>query len=133
MLIITVSLLKVYMNNKRSYTKTLHFPTRFGTLMLHLYICGYVKPCRIICRRLKNGFVVETYFAMLSCLMSLGMFRKLRKATVSCVTSVCLSVCTHGTTGRRNFHVILYLSTYGKSVLKIKDPLKSDNKKGDFI
>jgi hypothetical protein len=35
MLIITVSLFKINMNNRRSYTKTFYFPTRFSTLILH--------------------------------------------------------------------------------------------------
>jgi len=40
--IIAVSLLKINMNNRRSYTKTVYFLTRFGILMcVNMYVCMF--------------------------------------------------------------------------------------------
>jgi len=71
----------------------------------------------------------------------LGSFEKLRKATMSCVMSVCLSVCQplrpSARTAqldypRKNFHKIWCLIIFRKSVQKIHVSLKSNNKRRLF-
>jgi hypothetical protein len=63
-------------------------------------------------------------------------FAKLRKSTISFLISACLlvwsSVRKELGSHREDFHGILYLSIFGKSVEKIKVSLNSDNNNGYF-
>jgi hypothetical protein len=63
----------------------------------------------------------------------LGAFAKLRKATMSFVVSVCLSVRTEQLDSHwRDFDEIWYLGFFRKSVEKIQVSLKSDKNNGYF-
>jgi hypothetical protein len=63
----------------------------------------------------------------------LGAFVKLRKATISFVMSVRLSVRTEQLGSQwKDFHEIWYLRVFIKSVAKIKVSLKSDTNNGYF-
>jgi len=63
----------------------------------------------------------------------LGEFAKLRKATISFVMSVCPSVRMEQIGSYwMDFHEILYLRIFRKSVEKIQVSLKSDKNKGYF-
>jgi hypothetical protein len=68
----------------------------------------------------------------------LGAFAKLRKATISFVMSVCLSVhpsvrMEQFRSHRMDYHEILYFGVFRKSVDKVQVPLKSVSNKGFFI
>jgi hypothetical protein len=65
----------------------------------------------------------------------LGAFAKLRKASIGFGMSVRPSVCLHGKTRshRTNFHKILYLSIFRKTVQEIQVSLKPDKNNGHFI
>ena len=56
----------------------------------------------------------------------LSAFTELRKATTSFVMSVCLSVQTELDSHRTDFHEILYLSIFRKTIAQIQVSLKSD-------
>ena len=61
----------------------------------------------------------------------LGVFAKLRKATINFVMSVCPSVIMeHLGYHVKEFHEIVYLIIFRKSVEKIQFSLKSDKNKG---
>jgi hypothetical protein len=68
---------------------------------------------------------VRTYSQFM---VSLGTFAKLRKAAISFVMSVRRSVCMEQLgCHRTDFHEILYLKIFRKSIEKIQVSLKSDN------
>jgi len=62
----------------------------------------------------------------------LGAFAKLRKMTISFVTAVRPSVRMELGSYWKNFHEILYLRIFRKSVGKMQVSLKSDKNKGYF-
>jgi hypothetical protein len=89
------------------------------------FCTAFAKICRASVNFVKSGAV--TYI--------LGAFTKLRKATISSIIYVCLSVClsfrmqqlgSHWT----DFHETLYLSIFRKSVEKIQDSLIPDKNNG---
>jgi hypothetical protein len=71
-------------------------------------------------------------------ILFLGAFAKLRKATFSCLTSVCVFVCPSARTEQlgshwTDFHEILYLRIFRKSVEKIQVSLKFHKNNGCFM
>jgi hypothetical protein len=63
----------------------------------------------------------------------LSTFAKLRKATISFVISVRLSVCMEQLVSHwKNFNATWYLSVFGKSAENIQVLLKSDKNNGYF-
>jgi hypothetical protein len=89
-------------------------------LFIYTQICEY-----LLCTSLFLGFLL---------LLLLGVFTKLRKATVTFIMSVCLSIwLEHLGSHWMAFHESSYLSIFRKSVEKIQVSLKSDKNNGHFM
>jgi hypothetical protein len=74
------------------------------------------------------------FITILASFTLLGAVEKLRKAAVSFVSSICLSICPHGKirSHRTDFNKIWCFSIFRKSVEKIHFSLKSDKNNGYF-
>ena len=119
-------------------TVCVYCAVRTGSLYTILRSAHTVYLC-VLCGS-QNKQRLLPYTALTDCL--LGAFVILRKATINCLpVSLSLSLCpssvrpsawTNSASTPTDFHEILYLHIFRKSVVKIQVSLKSDNNNGYF-